>query len=32
MNRKMGEVLLSYDEEIKTNPSNFDEKNVACKT
>ena len=32
MNRKIDEVLVSYDEEIKTNSTNFDEKNVIRKT
>ena len=26
------EVIKSYDEEIKTIPTNFDEKNITCKT
>ena len=26
------EVIKSYDEEIKTSPTNFDEKNITCKT
>ena len=26
------EVIKSYDEEIKTMPTNFNEKNIACKT
>ena len=25
------EVIKSYDEEIKTSPTNFDEKNITCK-
>ena len=32
MNQKIDEVLVSYDEEIKTNPTNFDKENVICKT
>ena len=26
------EVIKSYDEEIKTLPTNFNEKNITCKT
>ena len=26
------EVIKSYDEKIKTSPTNFDEKNITCKT
>ena len=26
------EVIKSYDEKIKTIPTNFDEKNITCKT
>ena len=26
------EVIKSYDEEIKASPTNFDEKNITCKT
>ena len=28
----MDEVIESYDEEIKTIPTNFNEKNITCKT